>query len=562
MTSSEFSSIAAEAISALCTAHPEEATFLGDHSHDDQLSYPTAVAAHRRRSELTDLITRLDALDTNDLDTGDLVDREILRTAAAGELFELTDLDEASWNPMQHNPGQALYGLLSRDFAPLPERLAHLAGRVRSIPDYLDAARLRLSDLSPIHTETAIAQLDGTVALLENAVPAALAESSAGPSGDPSENRSSTVGADFDDDLARAITAVREHQNWLRNQLPEATRTARLGEELFTRKLALTLATPWRPRALLEQAFRDLERVDAELSALAGDPNSDRRAIAAEFDRLAADMASSETILDNCRTALTETTEFVQRHGLLTLLHDPVEVIEMPEIDRGVAVAYCRSVGALETAPLQTQFAVSPTPEDWSPERVTSFYREYNNHMLHNLTVHEAMPGHVEQLSHSRRYQGSTAIRSVFGSGSFIEGWAVYAEELMASLGYRGDVSPEAAAAVRMQQLKMQLRMILNTILDISFHTGELDEAGAMALMTERGYQEEGEAAGKWRRVQLSSTQLCTYYVGYLEVRQVVADLRAAHPDWSVRQVHDAVLSFGSPPVRHLRTLLGLPPAA
>jgi uncharacterized protein (DUF885 family) len=148
--------------------------------------------------------------------------------------------------------------------------------------------------------------------------------------------------------------------------------------------------------------------------------------------------------------------------------------------------------------------------------------------MLHNLTIHEAMPGHVEQLSHSHRYQSSNRVRGVFGSGSFIEGWAVYAEELMASLGYRSDVSVEAAAEVRMQQLKMQLRSVLNTILDISFHCGDLDERQAMELMTVRGYQEEGEAAGKWRRVQLSSTQLCTYYVGYLEVSQLVADLRQA----------------------------------
>jgi uncharacterized protein (DUF885 family) len=218
-------------------------------------------------------------------------------------------------------------------------------------------------------------------------------------------------------------------------------------------------------------------------------------------------------------------------------------------------------VGPLETAPLATQFAVSPTPSDWSQERVRSFYREYNNHMLHNLTVHEAMPGHVEQLSHANRYSASNRVRGVFGSGSFIEGWAVYAEELMAELGYRADVSAEAAAAVRMQQLKMQLRSVINTILDVSFHTGDLDERAAMELMTGRGFQEEGEAAGKWRRVQLSSTQLCTYYVGYLEVRELVADLHRAQPDWSLRQVHDSVLSFGSPPVRYLRQLLGLPPA-
>lgn len=147
----------------------------------------------------------------------------------------------------------------------------------------------------------------------------------------------------------------------------------------------------------------------------------------------------------------------------------------------------------------------------------------------------------------------------MWGSGSFIEGWAVYAEELMADRGYLSDVSATAAAAVRMQQLKMQLRTTINAILDIRFHCGDLDENAAVALMTEQGFQEQGEAIGKWRRVQLSSTQLCTYYVGYTEVCAVASDLAAAHPDWSEREVHDTMLAHGSPAARHLRTLLGLP---
>jgi uncharacterized protein (DUF885 family) len=122
--------------------------------------------------------------------------------------------------------------------------------------------------------------------------------------------------------------------------------------------------------------------------------------------------------------------------------------------------------------------------------------------------------------------------------------------------GYRRDESARVASALRMQQLKMQLRTTLNTILDIRFHCRDLDEAGAMRLMTERGFQEEGEAAEKWQRVQLTSAQLCTYYVGYCEVRDLAGDLRAAHPDWTERAVHDAILGHGSPPVRHLRTLL------
>jgi uncharacterized protein (DUF885 family) len=552
-TAQRFAEVAADAITALCAEYPDYATVLGNHDYDGRLSYPTQAAASRRRSQLNQLLSRLDELDRIDaggeLCLAEQVDREILRTDARGELLVLGDLDEPSWDALRHNPGQGLYALIAQDFAPLAERLESVAGRLRSVPDYFVAARERLTDPPAVHLETAIGQLAGTKALITDEIPRLLSQAGLDPT--------------LADTIEQAAQATERYQDWLRERLPTATRSPRLGAELFGRKLALTLATPWQPDALLQQAFEDLARIEAELAELVGSrhPNArvGRAQIAAEFDALAADAPTSANILDNCRAALAETTRFVAEQELLTLLHDPVEVQEMPEIDRGVAVAYCQAVGALETAPIHTRFAVSPTPADWSPERVNSFYREYNNHMLHNLTVHEAMPGHVEQLSHSRRYAGTTKVRDVFGSGSFIEGWAVYAEELMATRGYRSDVSAEAAAAVRMQQLKMQLRTVINTILDISFHAGDLDEAGAMDLMTGRGYQEEGEAAGKWRRVQLTSTQLCTYYVGYLEVRRLADDLRVAHPEWSELQLHDTMLSFGSPPVRHLRTLLGLP---
>jgi uncharacterized protein (DUF885 family) len=174
--------------------------------------------------------------------------------------------------------------------------------------------------------------------------------------------------------------------------------------------------------------------------------------------------------------------------------------------------------------------------------------------MVHNLMVHEAMPGHYLQLQHSRRFTGSrTVVRAALRSGSFVEGWAVYAERIMAEQGYPGDGDPRA---VHMQQLKMQLRMIINAILDARVHGQGMTEAEAMALMTGRGHQEEGEAAGKWRRALLTSAQLSTYYVGYTEVSDLARDLRAADPGLSDRDVHDRMLAHGSPPARLLRTLL------
>ncbi|MBO0870335.1 MAG: DUF885 domain-containing protein, partial [Micromonosporaceae bacterium] len=324
----------------------------------------------------------------------------------------------------------------------------------------------------------------------------------------------------------------------------------RLGRRLWEARLWHTLDTELTAAQVLERAWQNLDRASGQLRAAAaelvgGAENDDTVRLA--LDRLAGEHPDNTTILDLAKLTLAEATEFVAQHELVSGVDDPCVVIEMPEFARGVAVAYCDPPGPLETAEVPTFYCIAPTPAGWSPQRVASFYREYNNHMLYGLTVHEAMPGHFLQLAHARRFRGATRARAAATSGPFVEGWAVYAEELMARYGFGG-------LPVRLQQLKMQLRMSLNAIIDQLVHCEQMAEADAMALMRDRGFQEEGEAAGKWRRALLTSTQLSTYFVGYTEV----AGIAAARPDGvSLRDWHDRMLGQGSIPPRHLRALLG-----
>jgi uncharacterized protein (DUF885 family) len=541
----QFHDVAAAALDSYLAADPVSATYLGDHRHDAELPDPSSAGAAARAKQLRHQLSALAGC--SPADGAEAIDAEVLRTVLQAELFELEELREAEWNPMLHNPGGGLHALLTRDFAPLPERLTSLAARLSAVTDYLAAARERLGEMSGIHLDTALRQLDGTLSLLDDTVPAALA--------DAPQLRDRVRPA-----AQAARNAVAEHRTWLAARVDGSGRDARIGARLFAGKLALTLDTDFDPAALLDRAEAELDEstqlIVDEAGRYAGVRQSDATTVRAVLDELATETPTDDTILDLCRDALTDTTRFVRDHELVTVYDDPIAVVEMPEIDRGVSVAYCRPPGPLETAQLPTEFAVSPTPSDWTPEQQASLYREYNLHMLHNLAVHEAMPGHALQLAHSNRYRASTPVRAVWWSGSFVEGWAVYSEALMADHGYRGDVSAKAASALRLQQLKMRLRSIINTIMDIRFHHDDLDEAAAMALMTGRGFQEHGEAAGKWRRVQLTATQLCTYYVGYSEVRDLTDELARHRPYWTQRQLHDAVLSAGSPPARHLRTLL------
>jgi len=552
-TDLEFARLAGEYLDDRAERHPELATGLGDHRFDDRLTDESAAALADERRALDGWATRLDALDPGALSAEHRVDAAMMADGVARRVFEIDELAEHTWNPLLANPGRAIYQLLARDFAPLPDRLASVAGRLAGVPAALAEARRQLGAMPRVHLETAIGQFDGTIALVGKEVDAALA---AAPSCGP---RLAEV-------RPAALEALAEHRAWLSARLasavpgPDGDRNPRIGPELFARKLSLTLNAAADADAILARAHADLDRVSEQIAALAtsmagaGPALSGPEVVQQVLDRLAQDVPDDATILGFGRDALAAQIAFVTDRRLVTVYDDPVEVIVMPEIDRGVAVAYCDSPGPLEPAPLATFVAVSPTPADWTPQRVASFYREYNRHMVHNLMVHEAMPGHYLQLQHSRRFTGSrTVVRAALRSGSFVEGWAVYAERIMAEQGYPGDGDPRA---VHMQQLKMQLRMIINAILDARVHGQGMTEAEAMALMTGRGHQEEGEAAGKWRRALLTSAQLSTYYVGYTEVSDLARDLRAADPGLSDRDVHDRMLAHGSPPARLLRTLL------
>jgi len=550
----EFARLAGEYLDDRAERHPELATSLGDHRFDGRLADPSAAALADERRALDSWAARLDALDPGGLSAEHRVDAAIMADSVARRVFELDELAEHTWNPLLANPGRAIYMLLARDFAPLPDRLASVAGRLAEVPGVLAEARRQLGAMPRVHLETAIGQFDGTIALVGSQVDAAL-------SAEPS------CGRRLAEVRPAALEALAEHRAWLSSRLasaapgPDGDRDPRIGSELFARKLSLTLSAAADADAVLARAQADLDQVSAQIaslaSSMAGTAGSGPLVVRQVLDRLAEDVPDDATILGLCRDALAAQIAFVTDRRLVTVYDDPVEVIPMPEIDRGVAVAYCDSPGPLEPAPLPTFIAVSPTPADWTPQRVASFYREYNRHMVHNLMVHEAMPGHYLQLQHSRRFTGSrTAIRAALRSGSFVEGWAVYTERIMAEQGYPGDGDPRVNGPVRMQQLKMQLRTIINAILDARIHGHGMTEAEAMALMTERGHQEEGEAAGKWRRALLTSAQLSTYYVGYTEVSDLAGDLRAARPGIADWEVHDRILAHGSPPARLLRTLI------
>ena len=142
-------------------------------------------------------------------------------------------------------------------------------------------------------------------------------------------------------------------------------------------------------------------------------PNADaatlsdkKKVTTAVLDKLAEQHPDDNTIVATAEKAVVETTEFVKKKNLVRVPDKPLKVIVMPEFRRGQGIAYCDSPGPLEKNG-ETFYACEPTPKDWTKERKESFYREYNNHMVRDLTVHEAMPGHYPAIGALERIPGA-----------------------------------------------------------------------------------------------------------------------------------------------------------
>ena len=537
---------------------PVSATQLGDHRYDAELDDLGAAGRARTLAWVEALLAQLQAIDYSRLSRASQVDAAMLENQLRYSVWSERRYRDWSWDPLVYTQlaGQALYGLLARDFAPLPERLRAVTSRLEKLPLLLEQERANLvpERVPAIHAETAVKQNPGVLSLVDGLVVPNLAQL-------PQADRARLERA-----IANARAAVQTHQAWLEKELlPKARGDFRVGRELFDEKLAFALMSPLDRAAIRSRAEREVVATRAKMyevarTVLAGRPGApptpasptpaeQQAAVGAALELANADRPPRDGVVELARASLREATEFVRARDFVTVPDEPVEIILMPEFQRGVAVAYCDSPGPLDKGQ-RTFYAVSPIPDDWTPAQVDSFLREYNTRSIANLTIHEAMPGHYLQIAHSNTYP--SVVRAMLGSGPFIEGWAVYAERVMQEQGFRG-----GDPLMRLVQLKWYLRAVTNAIMDSAIHVDGMTRADAMRLMVETGFQEEREAAGKWVRAQLTSAQLSTYFVGYQEHADMRAEAeRRAGRTFENRKYHDAVLSFGSPPVRFVRALL------
>ncbi len=553
-----FAALSKRYIDGLARLSPTYATTLGNHAYDSALpdiSAPGRAAAARFDR---DLLAELGKIDRATLSRDSQVDAALLDNALRYDLWQIETLQNWAWDAQIYNDiaGGALYGLAARDFAPWPDRLKSATARMEKLPALLAETRRQLvpARVPEVYAQTVSRQNGGVVEI---------AETMLAPHRD---TLSKADQARFDRALAGLKTAVAEHQKWIDTVLvPQAKGDFRLGAALYDQKLRFALQsdlTRQDIKAKAEAAARDIrtEMYRISRTVLAGRsdapplpdaPTADQQqaAIEAALELSYAKRPARTELMDKARATLAEATAFVRAKDLVTVPDTPVKIITMPKFQQGFSVAYCDSPGALERN-LDTFYAISPIPDEWSDAQATSFLREYNDYMIHDLSIHEAMPGHYLQIAHSN--DNRSVLRAVLSSGSFVEGWAVYAEGMMMDAGYL-DGDP----LFKLTVLKMRLRSVTNSLLDIGIQTEGMTREQAMTLMTKGAFQQEREAAGKWVRASLSSTQLLSYFTGYAEHMALREEAkRRQGASFALKAYNDAVLSHGSPPAKYVGALM------
>jgi uncharacterized protein (DUF885 family) len=534
---------------------PMSATSLGDHRFDAQLDDISAEARARwpelARRTLDELPKQVDY---SRLSRDAQIDFEILKNDLTAQLWAADNLKPFERDARVYGAylSDSVYLLVAKSTLPKETNIANAIARMAEMPRIIaEAKRALIHPIKPI-LETAIRQNLGAISFYEKDLFNYAGET-------PQQEQLKTA-------ASKAAAELKEYQQFLEGPMRErAEENWRLGKEKFDKKFDLEMGASITAEENLADAEAEFARVHNELYvgarqlwspyfpalALPPDDAAGRREVITKIvGAVSQEHGAAEDMLAKVKATVESINAFIRQKDYLRLPEpDRCAIIEMPEFQRGNSLAYLDNAPPLDPK-AASFYAVSPPPADWTPAQKRSFLEEYNDHMLKILTIHEAYPGHYVQLEYANRQP--SLIRRVLGSGSYIEGWAVYGEITMLNEGFGG-----GDLRLRLMQLKFYLRAVANSILDYKMHCTQMSDAEAMKFLTEDAFQSEGEAKLKVIRAKQSSVQLSTYFVGrmaHYRLRQAIE--REMGEKFDLGRYHETVLAIGSVPPKYMPELV------
>ncbi|NVM76998.1 uncharacterized protein (DUF885 family) [Duganella sp. SG902] len=549
----QFDNLSNQFLNALWRIDSESAIYAGKYDTAATLTVFDKAEQDKELAFIDDWKAKFGAVNASKLSARQRTDLGLLINKLDGDRFRLTTLREWEWNPASYNVAGPIDLILNTEYAAQPQRLRTLLKRIASIPAYYDAARANIVNPTREHTRLAIKQAPGVQALLTEVDKAAQASILT-----PVEKQL------FTQRVNAALTAVDGYVAFLtemdKQMDTKGRRTFRLGKELYEQKFAFDIQSASTAEQTYQKALATREELLANMDKLSDElwdktmgstaKPSDRFAkIGMVIDKLSERHVAREDFVNEIKRQIPVLQDWVISKNLLTLdPNKPLEVRATPAYAAGVAGASIDAPGPYRPQD-RTYYNVTPL-DGATPEAAESSLREYNHWILQILNIHEAIPGHYAQLVYANR--SPSIVKSIFGNGAMVEGWAVYGERMMLESGY-GDNAPE----MWLMYSKWNLRSVTNTILDYSVHVLGMTEEQAIDLLTRQAFQTRSEAVEKWHRVQVSSVQLTSYFSGYSEIMELREQRKQQlGAKFNLKEFHEQFLSYGSAPVRVIKGLM------
>jgi uncharacterized protein (DUF885 family) len=546
-----FDSMSMQYLTALWRVDPEGGIYVGKFDQAANLTILDAATRAKKLAFANEWLDKFNKLDTRQLSPRQRTDLALLVNKLEKDRWNLATWREYEWNPSLYNVAQPLDLILNTEYAAKPQRLRTILRRLAAVPDFYAAAQASITRPTREHTQLAIAQAPGTIAVLADLGKAA-----------QESILTAQEKAIFAQRIANAGTAVLGYVDFL-TALDKNTkdfRPFRAGKELYEQKFALEIQSSSSAEQTFRKALATREELLARMDTISDElwprymagvakPRDRFQKIGMMIDKLSARHVARENFFPEIRRQIPLLQDWVVKNDLLTLDPDkPLEVRETPMYQRGVAGASIDAPGPYRPKD-KTYYNVTPM-DNLTPEQAESSLREYNEWILQILNIHEAIPGHYAQLVHANK--SPSLIKSLFGNGAMVEGWAVYGERMMLESGYGGN-APE----MWLMYSKWNLRSVTNTILDYSVHVLGMQQNQAIDLLTRQAFQTRQEADEKWRRVTLTSVQLTSYYSGY----EQIVELRERRKQqlgerFNLKEFHDQFLSYGNAPVKMIAELM------
>jgi uncharacterized protein (DUF885 family) len=538
----DLSSLTDDFVYGTLALSPVSATAAGYHQHkganlDEQIDDFSPPGIEQQHKFYSDFHNRLAAIREDSLSAEDRADYQIIDNGINLSLLELEKIQSYRHNPTVYVElvGNALFNPFVLEYAPIETRYRQIIQRLTKIPALMQQGQANLVDSPEVWNRVAREENEGNLDLIDKALRAKAPDA---------------LKADYDRAAGPALDALRGFTKFLAGDFSKKTSDWRLGKEKYDPKFAYTLISGKKPEQVLSEAEAALKDVREQMAKLAA-PQSVRAAL----DKIARQHTTPDHYMDEAKKDLEEATSFVREKHLVTLgAGNNLQVIPTPEFMRGIySVAGFNAAPALEPQ-LGAFYWVTPIPPNMPKARVESKLREYNRYGLMQITIHEAMPGHYVQFEFANSVEPKSrrVLRNIFGNGPYVEGWALYTQQMMSDEGFENN-SPE----LRLTMMKQLLRSIANAILDIRLQTMGMTEQQALDLMMNDTFQEKEEATGKIQRAQLSSCQLPMYFIGWrgwLDTREDYKKRKGAA--YQIQQFHDAALKESAVPLPALSPLL------